>query len=153
MAAPGRQGAILSRLIIVSHACWIGALTVNPLLIFMVPPPKESLSYVFWLRHLILPPSYSRSQARASPPDASDPPSCQRPRGLPLHHKVPRPPAQDAAAGQTARPHPLPTPPRAAATPPARTERDCAVSLRRWRPQPVPPLRKPSPAAPRPQAR
>src|SRR5687768_12010437 len=59
MAAPGRQGAILSRLSMVSQACWIGAPTVNSLLIFIVPPPKESLSYVFQYhflssRHLIV---------------------------------------------------------------------------------------------------
>src|SRR5215210_8443250 len=59
MAAPGRQGAILSRLSMVSQACWIEAPTVNSLLIFIVPPSKESLSYVFRLpfsilRHLIV---------------------------------------------------------------------------------------------------
>src|SRR5215210_3428676 len=100
MAAPGRQGAILSRLSMVSQACWIEAPTVNSLLIFIVPPPKESLSYVFRLVLFILPPSYSRPQARASLPDASDPPSYRRPRGLPPLHTAPRPPAQDAAAGQ-----------------------------------------------------
>src|SRR5215211_3867438 len=153
MAAPGRQGAILSRLSMVSQACWIGAPTVNSLLIFIVPPPKESLSYVFRLPFSILPPSYSRPQARASPPDASDPPSCRRQWGLPLLHKAPRPPDQDAAAGQNALPHPLPTPSRAAATPPARTERDCAASLRRWLPQPLLPPRKQQRAAPRPEPR
>src|SRR5919107_956906 len=152
MAAPGKQGAILSRLSMVSQACWIGAPTVNSLLIFIVPP-KEQLSYVFRLLPSILPPSYSRSEARASPPDASDPPSCRHPRGPPLLHTAPRPPAQDAAAGQNALPHLRPTPPRAAATPPARTGRDCAASHRRWRPQPLLPPRKQQRAAPRPQPR
>src|SRR5829696_4392095 len=111
MAAPGRQGAILSRSSMVSQACWIGALTVNSLLIFIVPPPEESLSYALRLRLSILPPSYRRMQIRASPRDASDPPSYRHPRGLPLLHKVPRPPARDAAAGQTWLPHLLPAPP------------------------------------------
>src|SRR5687768_6869635 len=153
MAAPGRQGAILSRLSMVSQACSMGATTVNSLLIFIVPPPKEPLSYVFRLPFSILPPSYSRPQARASSPDASDPPSCRRQWGLPLLHKAPRPPVRDAAARQNAPPHPRPTPPRVAATPPARTEQDCAASLRRWRPQRSLLPRKRQRAAPRHQPR
>src|SRR5215210_185508 len=150
MAAPGRQGAILSRLSMVPHACWIGALTVNSLLIFIEPPPKESLSYVFRLRPSTLPSSYRRSHPRASPPDASGPPWCPRRWGPPPLRKVPRPPAQGAAAGGVAPPHPRPTPPRAAATPPARTGPGYAASLRRWRPQPSLLPRKPQRAAPRP---
>src|SRR3712207_1800148 len=153
MAAPGRQGAILSRLSMVSQACWIGAATVNSLLIFILPPPKEPLSYVFRLPFSILPSSYSRPSARASPPDAADPPSCRHPRGLLPPHKAPRPPVRDAAANQTAPPQPRPIPPRAAATPPARTERDCAASRRKWPPQPLLPPRKRPRAARRPRPR
>src|SRR5215218_5232887 len=52
IAAPGRQGAILSRLSMVFQACWMGAPTVNTLLIFIEPPPEESLSHVLRLRSL-----------------------------------------------------------------------------------------------------
>src|SRR5215203_4642967 len=153
MAAPGRQGAILSRSSMTSQACWIGAPTVNSLLIFIVPPPKETLSYVFRLRPSTLPPSYKHLRSRASPPDVAVPPSCRRPPGLPPHHMAPRPPAQGAAATQIAPPHPRPTRPRAAARPPARTERDCASSHYKWRPRSLPPPQKPPRAAPRPQPR
>src|SRR5215210_669291 len=107
IAAPGRQGATLSRLSMVSQACWIGAPTVNSLLIFIVPP-QESLSYVFRLQSSILPPSYNHPHSRASHRHASSPPSCRRLRGHPLHHMAPPPPARDAAAKQSVPPHPRP---------------------------------------------